>query len=177
MPSLVGLVRLLPAIAALFTAVSADPPAFHSSEADEYDKGGFGLYPEIKYKTTDLVGAHILKRKWDERCNKDNKYIFFAPRGMLVGHPGPMILDHDGQMVFHTEAFPIAYGLSVQKYRSENYLTFWAGDDQVIGHGRGSYYMVRRPWTRARGLLQFSNLLRSSTKTTGSIRRLIPSAI
>lgn len=142
MPSLYNILRLLPAAATLFTSVIADPPPFNAAEADEYDKGGFGLYPELKYKTTDLVGAHILRRQWNEKCSKDNKYIFFAPRGMLVGHPGPMILDQDGEMVFHTEAFPIAYGMTVQKYRSENYLTFWAGDDQVIGHGSGSYYMV-----------------------------------
>lgn len=142
MPSFASLLRCLPVLASLLTSVNADPPPFHPAEADEYDKGGYGLYPEIKYKTTDLVGAHILRRKWDAKCGKDGKYIFFAPRGMIIGHPGPMILDQNGEMVFHTEAFPIAYGLTVQKYRSENYLTFWAGDDQVIGHGSGSYYMV-----------------------------------
>lgn len=30
----------------------------------------------------------------------------------------------------------------VQKYKDSNYLTFWAGNDAVGGHGAGAYYMV-----------------------------------
>lgn len=34
------------------------------------------------------------------------------------------------------------FGLGVQRYRGEEYLTFWRGDDSVGGHGEGWYYMV-----------------------------------
>lgn len=145
MPSLTTMLLRLALLAApLLPTVTADPPAFNAEEATEYDKGGYGLFPEVKYKSSPLVGPHILRRKWDQRCEKSPGYVFLSPRGMLVGHPGPMILDNAGQMVWHNEAFPIAYGVTVQQYRTEQYITFWAGNDQVIGHGSGSYYMVGR---------------------------------
>lgn len=34
------------------------------------------------------------------------------------------------------------YNFQVQMYKGEPYLTFWAGDDSVGGHGEGKYYMV-----------------------------------
>ena len=39
------------------------------------------------------------------------------------------------------------YNFQVQMYKGEPYLTFWAGDDSVGGHGEGKYYMVSRPNT------------------------------
>lgn len=34
------------------------------------------------------------------------------------------------------------YNLQVQEYKGKKYLTFWAGNDSVGGHGVGKYYMV-----------------------------------
>jgi hypothetical protein len=34
------------------------------------------------------------------------------------------------------------YNFQVQQYKGEPYLTFWAGNDAVDGHGAGHYYMV-----------------------------------
>ena len=34
------------------------------------------------------------------------------------------------------------YNFQVQKYKGEDYLVFWAGDDSVGGHGEGKFYMV-----------------------------------
>ena len=57
-----------------------------------------------------------------------------------------MILDQDGTMIW-SEHFPNQYGgqaydFKVQRYRGEDYLTFWLGDDSVRGHGAGRFYMV-----------------------------------
>jgi len=121
---------------------SADPPPYGPAEAEDFDKAKFGIFSETKYKSTKLVGPRFLRRTWDEEKCKSDDYYFFAPRGMLVGHPGPMIVDSDGSLVWHSNAWPVAYGLNVQSYRGEDYLTFWSGNDQVIGHGSGYYYMV-----------------------------------
>lgn len=133
----------LSATSVLSTA-RADPPIFGPDDYQLYDQGEHGIFPETKYRTTDLVGPHILRRHWDPACKSDDKYLI-APRGLLVGHPGPMLVDNDGYMVWHSEAWQVAYGLSVQRYLGENYLSFWSGNDQVIGHGSGSYYMVNIP--------------------------------
>jgi hypothetical protein len=34
------------------------------------------------------------------------------------------------------------YNLMAQEYKGHKYITFWAGNDAVGGHGAGSYYMV-----------------------------------
>ena len=121
---------------------TADLPPYGPQDAEDFDKAKYGIFSEHKYKSTRLVGPRFLRRTWvPEYCTSDD-YYFFAPRGMLVGHPGPMIVDDKGSLIWHSNAWPVAYGLDVQRYRGEDYLTFWSGNDQVIGHGSGYYYMV-----------------------------------
>lgn len=135
------LIGLLSVTALLIEYTTADPPPYGPLDAVDFDKAKYGIFSETKYKSTDLVGPRFLRRQWDDACKSD-EYYMFCPRGMLVGHPGPMIVDNDGNMVWHTNAWPVAYGLTVQHYKGEPYLTFWSGNDQVIGHGSGYYYMV-----------------------------------
>jgi hypothetical protein len=35
------------------------------------------------------------------------------------------------------------YNLQAQEYKGNKYITFWAGNDAVGGHGAGKYYMVK----------------------------------
>lgn len=57
-----------------------------------------------------------------------------------------MILDAKGSMIwskhFDNQFGGQAYDLKVQRYKGEDYLTFWLGDDRIRGHGAGEYYMV-----------------------------------
>lgn len=83
---------------------------------------------------------------WTPAC-ADGRLYFLTPRGWRVRAPGPMILDPaDGSLIWSAHfgnAFGgQAYDLKVQRYRGEDYLTFWLGDDRVRGHGAGEYYMV-----------------------------------
>lgn len=133
---------LLFALSINLSLTLADPPPYGPEDADDFDKAKYGIFSESKYKSTPLVGPRFLRRQWNEEKCKSDQYYFFAPRGMLVGHPGPMIVDTDGSLIWHSNAWPVAYGLTVQQYKGEDYLTFWSGNDQVIGHGSGYYYMV-----------------------------------
>ncbi|KAK5121600.1 hypothetical protein LTR85_004772 [Meristemomyces frigidus] len=75
-----------------------------------------------------------------------------APRGS-VAQPRPMILDAAGNPVWVAEHhYGNVYNLMVQEYRGEPYLTFWAGNDAVGGHGEGSYFMFDRHYDLYRKL-------------------------
>ncbi|KAK9855192.1 hypothetical protein MYU51_002491 [Penicillium brevicompactum] len=52
-----------------------------------------------------------------------------------------MILDQDGDLVWFKE-YATTYNLNIQSFRGEDYLTFWAGNDGIGGHGDGTYYML-----------------------------------
>ncbi|KAL2001359.1 hypothetical protein VTN02DRAFT_1852 [Thermoascus thermophilus] len=52
-----------------------------------------------------------------------------------------MILDQDGNLVW-TQPYGDAYGLNVYTVKGKDYLTFWVGDDSIVGHGDGTYYFL-----------------------------------
>lgn len=110
------------------------------------NNGSYGFYPTYTFVTeVDLNAPMTNFMQWDERCN-DGLLYFLTPRGWGIGNPGPMILDEQGNLVwskhFANKFGGQAYDFMVQKYRGEEYLTFWLGDDRVRGHGSGFYYMV-----------------------------------
>jgi hypothetical protein len=123
-----------------------------TSSSHEYDKavdnGTFGYYPSRAFMTEDGISApHTNWLQWDEQCD-DGKFYFLTPKGWSIPQPGPMILDSRGDLVwskhFANEWGGTAYDLMVQRYRGQDYLTFWTGDDQIRGHGSGTYMMVSR---------------------------------
>jgi hypothetical protein len=66
----------------------------------------------------------------------------WTPRGYRVAEPGAMILDSKGDFVWWRGGYQQVYNMMAQEYNGQKYLTFWAGDDTVGGHGAGYYYMV-----------------------------------
>ncbi|KAL3424072.1 secreted protein [Phlyctema vagabunda] len=65
-----------------------------------------------------------------------------TPRGPRVQNPMAMILDAKGHLIWAKGDYGQVYNLKVQKYKGNDYLTFWAGDDTVGGHGAGYYHML-----------------------------------
>ena len=104
-----------------------------------YDFGVFGLYPTVEYASFDLQPPRPLLVRWDPRC--ESGLVLLTPNGPSVSHPGPMILDSRGSLVWMTDEFDVAANLKVQRYRGQNYLTFWAGEKAQTS-GKGDYYMV-----------------------------------
>ena len=122
--------------------VGADADRFSKSKA--YDNGKFGDFPVVEYKTSTLQGARANFYDHGGNCSEDGLYVFLTPRGSAVQQPGPMVLDAKGNLVWTNPQYREPYNLNKQTYRGEDYLTFWAGDDGVRGHGSGMYYMVSR---------------------------------
>jgi hypothetical protein len=126
----------------LATAISktlADTdPFFHNSE---FDEGKYGPYPVKEYKSTDIVSPRPNVLQWDRECD-NGQYTMWTPRGYKVAEAGAMILDSKGDLVWWKGGYDQVYNMMAQDYNGQKYLTFWAGNDAVGGHGAGYYYMV-----------------------------------
>lgn len=113
---------------------------------EQVGSGEFGYYPTYEYDTApDVRAPRVNWAKWDERCDDGLEY-FITPRGYSEPRPGPMILDRNGELIwahhFENKFGGQAYDFMVQKYKGEDYLSFWLGDDTIRGHGSGAYYML-----------------------------------
>ncbi|POR37738.1 Uncharacterized protein TPAR_02080 [Tolypocladium paradoxum] len=154
-----------PAVATLHVVVlllalqaRAELPVFVASEA--YDSGDFGRYPVQTFKSSPAIAPRPNLVRQDAACARNLK-TFLTPRGYAepASRAQATILDDDGRLVWTSgwEDKQI-YNLMVQTYRGQNYLTFWAGNDAVGGHGAGAYYMLdetyslRRKFEAANGL-------------------------
>lgn len=112
---------------------------FPSLESTFFDLAVYGGYPQRSYFSHNLTSPDLQQVKWDDKC--DNGFIFISPQGKSVEHPGPMILDARGNLVWQTDQYGQAMNLKVQEYKGEKYLTFWAGL-RGSSFGYGNYYMV-----------------------------------
>ncbi|KAF2143264.1 uncharacterized protein K452DRAFT_168393 [Aplosporella prunicola CBS 121167] len=104
-----------------------------------YDQGLYGAYPTQEYVSFDLSSPRVNILQWNSKC--DQSYTFLEPRGRSVADPGPMILDARGNLVYTEKKYGQAMDLRVQRYKGEDFITFWAGNDDGT-HGRGRYYML-----------------------------------
>jgi hypothetical protein len=105
-----------------------------------YDLGIYGFGPSQGYVSYGERSPVVEISPPEANC--DSRYTFLAPRGDSVAHPGPVILDSRGELVWMKHNWGTTQDFKVQRYRGEEYLTFWQGDEEN-GHGRGSWYMVR----------------------------------
>ena len=104
-----------------------------------YDLGFYGFGPSRRYHSFDEKSPIIEVSPAGATC--DQRYTFLAPRGDSVEHPGPMILDAQGELVWMKYNWGTTQDFKVQHYKGQDYVTYWQGDEED-GHGRGSWYMV-----------------------------------
>ncbi|KAL1962649.1 hypothetical protein VTN77DRAFT_9283 [Rasamsonia byssochlamydoides] len=109
-----------------------------------FDLGLYGFYRTQSYVSFDYESPLVEFLQWDQRC--ETGLIFFAPRGDSVAHPGPMILNSEGNLVWMQEIDAVTQDFRVQQYQGRDYLTYWAGDE-VKGHGWGSWHMLDSSYT------------------------------
>ncbi|PWY92164.1 hypothetical protein BO70DRAFT_424909 [Aspergillus heteromorphus CBS 117.55] len=139
------LVSPLVALATLLTPVWADMgPYFHNGM---YEAGKLGAWPMETYRSSSAVGAAINFVAYNPEC-QDGQYYFIAPRGKSVHKPGPMILDHDGHLIW-TKHYGQTYNTNLYRYKGQDYITFWVGNDGIVGHGHGVYYMLDSSYKEA----------------------------
>ncbi|KIX01845.1 uncharacterized protein Z518_09572 [Rhinocladiella mackenziei CBS 650.93] len=139
--------RILGTMVALAGLILADQDPFINSQA--FDDGEFGKYPTQEYKTSDIHGPRPNFLTHSGSCYNDGLYVMTTPRGYAVTSCGPMITDEKGALVWLDTRYTAPYNLAVQTYKGEQYLTFWAGDDGVRGHGAGVYFMLNSHYEEA----------------------------
>lgn len=104
-----------------------------------YDLGWYGFGPSRNFVSFHEHSPVIEITPAGAQC--DQRYTFLAPRGDSVEHPGPMILDAQGELVWMKHNWGVTQDFKVQRYKGQDYVTYWQGDEED-GHGRGSWYMV-----------------------------------
>nr|POE86519.1 hypothetical protein CFP56_46703 [Quercus suber] len=104
-----------------------------------YDLGAFGAFRFHSFKSFNLSAPRVSVGKWEESCNQG--FVLLDLNGPSVNHRGPLILDARGQMIWTSDAYGVTINSKVQRYKGENYLTFWAGAKAATS-GKGIYYMV-----------------------------------
>ncbi|KAJ5037953.1 uncharacterized protein L3040_006829 [Drepanopeziza brunnea f. sp. 'multigermtubi'] len=113
-------------VVAFFAALPTAPWAAAVFSFNLYDLGFRGLYPHQHFQSTDLEPLKPVITQWDEEC--DNGNLFFTVRGPHVQGfaRGPVITDARGELVWmDNDRFREAMNLNVQRYRGEDFLTFW----------------------------------------------------
>ncbi|KAH7310496.1 ASST-domain-containing protein [Stachybotrys elegans] len=139
----------LTALLSVATLTRADEPIFLNSK--EYDNGDFGPYPIQHFKATGHRAPRVNLVRQSDRCDHD-LYTFFSPRGFANNArlAQSTILDQNGHLVWTTSwgENQQMYNLQVQEYKGNKYLTFWAGNDAVGGHGAGKYYMLDQSYKK-----------------------------
>ncbi|KAL4894808.1 ASST-domain-containing protein [Aspergillus ambiguus] len=134
------------ALAAIgISSVRADFGPYFQSTA--YDEGKYGAWPTETYRSTAIIGPSLNYVQYSPACN-DGQYTLIAPRGGSVRYPGPMIIDQDGHLVW-TKYYGQTYNLNIYRFKGQDYLTFWVGDDGIVGHGDGTYYMLDSSYQEA----------------------------
>lgn len=126
---------------ALATAVQQVLPNLRS---EAFDSGELGAYPNRTYVTEPTsISPQLNTLQSDSICD-DGLYTMISLRGDKVALKGqsPMIHDSQGNLVWMNATYGETFGLSVQTYKGQEYLTFWQGDDSVGGHGEGYYFLV-----------------------------------
>lgn len=110
------------------------------SDLSWYDLGLYGFGPTRGYVSFEEESPVVEISQWDTGC--DPRFTFIAPRGDSIGHPGPMILDAAGNLVWMKHIQDVTQDFKLQRYQEEDFLTYWEGKE-VAGRGDGSWYMVR----------------------------------
>ncbi|KAJ5737719.1 uncharacterized protein N7483_002844, partial [Penicillium malachiteum] len=124
----------------LFIAGTAIADQENRFRSEKYAHALEGQYVTQHYSSFAPPGPVLNYWEKSPACD-DGLYTIISPRGGSVHHSGPMILDNDGHMVWFRD-YKSAYNANVHTYKGERYLTFWAGDDLVRGHGEGTLYML-----------------------------------
>ncbi|KAL3462431.1 ASST-domain-containing protein [Aspergillus heterothallicus] len=111
-----------------------------------YDLGVYGFGPSRAYASFPYESPLFDITVIDDHRACNSGYTFLAPRGDSVAHPGPMILDANGELVWMKHNRGTTQDFKVQRFQGNNYLTYWEGE-QVDGRGYGSWYMLDSTYT------------------------------
>lgn len=135
------------AILPLIGSVLADRPVFTTSS---YQELAYGLYPNQSYESSNL-STPIFQVNTAAGDNADSaSHVFISPRGTAVHQSAPMIFNSDDlALVWADSSWGQTFGVRVQDYKNESYITFWTGSIKPAGYGSGSNIMMNSSYTVA----------------------------
>jgi hypothetical protein len=119
---------------------SADQQAFVNDA--RYNDGDYGHYPhQTFFSRAGIEAPRPNFMKPFTNCD-DGSYLFVSLRGNYA-ESKPYILDPAGNLIWTFDHYVgEVYNLQVQEYKGKPYITYWAGDDSIGGHGAGKYHML-----------------------------------
>lgn len=141
-------VMILSAVLLVLTAVPAvlgDVPPFINSSAAE--DGIFGNYTRQVFLSDPSVVAPVANILFkDDRELSPSKYVGWAPLGIMLDSPPPMLIDaHSFSTVWSGPVLgQDTYNPTVQTCNGTEYLMWWSGNVAGRMYGRGRYYLVSR---------------------------------
>lgn len=117
---------------------------FRGSYDFGYEHDAYGSHPLTVFKSAAELEVPKLDVLLSSKLCESSLFTLLTPRGGATRQPQATILDNNGDLVWTSPwRGQQLYNLMVQEYRGEKYLTFWAGNDAVGGHGAGTIIMVR----------------------------------
>ncbi|KAI9049977.1 hypothetical protein LZ554_006123 [Drepanopeziza brunnea f. sp. 'monogermtubi'] len=117
------------------------PAAVRALSFSAYDLGFYGVYPSQNYISLGQRSPWVRTTQWDPQCEDDGAFVLLSLRGHNVPNPGGVILDPRGGLVWSETKYGQALNLQVQRYKGEDFLTFWSGTSGGPW-GNGSYIML-----------------------------------
>lgn len=109
-----------------------------------YAAGTYGEFPLEQYLTYHEHVPRLHVAQHDPGCD-DGHYYIFTPFNITAN--SICMFDTNGHLVWHkaggkaTDRKTLS-NAQVHNYKGRPYLTYWQGDDSIIGHGAGIYHMV-----------------------------------
>jgi hypothetical protein len=111
----------------------------------EYEAGELGNYPQLSYNSTRVTSPLVHVSKWNESCS--HAYTLLCPHGPHIADNRALLLDHQGNLVWHHAEKGSIHNFQIQTYNGNEYISFWVGDDGFFGSGRGFYKLFDQTYT------------------------------
>nr|QOV03411.1 hypothetical protein HMg6365.t1 [Hypomontagnella monticulosa] len=113
-----------------------------------YEHDAYGPHPLTVFKSAADLEVPKLDALQSHKACESSLYTLLTPRGGATREPQATIFNTNGDLIWTSSwRGQQLYNLMVQEYRGEKYLTFWAGNDAVGGHGAGTIIMLDKSYS------------------------------
>ncbi|KAL7621598.1 hypothetical protein AAE478_008923 [Parahypoxylon ruwenzoriense] len=125
-------------------AVNGRPSEPYAGSYDfGYEHDAYGPHPLTIFKSAAELEVPKIDVLQSSKACDSSLHTLLTPRGGATRQPQATVLDSSGDLIWTSSwRGQQLYNLMVQEYKGEKYLTFWAGDDTVGGHGAGTIIML-----------------------------------
>lgn len=126
----------------LVPATSLSTAEWDDVDLEAYENGNLGYYPQVTFKSMGISAPRVHVEKWNAACDSES-YTLLCPHGEHIHDNKALLIDQQGQLMWYHEERGAVHSLQIQSYQGNDYITYWVGDDELYGHGRGYFKMVK----------------------------------